>query len=281
VEEEAEKSAIDAREIAAEIGYSQDEDTSVSDFSTPIDNGLTGEALYTHISKDEEISVYENGFSGVENKDGEVTQTWNILIDTDGRVFGSIHTATGEKIMTPQQLDYYNRLSADCLMQDDNPAHEQVFKLYGDINNAVNQNDDTTLTTSSTENTGNNDAVDLTNLHIIAATERAGEFGLTGGDTRLIESGQYQGTVVTKAENGWQIRYPEGNSIILKAENGTLNGMFIDSDNNVKNMNSQEVEQYRQAAADAYKNSQTTYSQTSTNTGTHSGRMGGRSNGYI
>ncbi len=459
IETEPEKSVAETQKTTEEIEAQKDESTY---FPTAADNGLTGEALYTHTSGDTAISVYENGFFGVETKDGEVTQTWNIRVDADGKPFGSIHTATGEKLMTPQQLDYYNRLTTDYLMQNDNPAKDQVFKLYGDIDQAIhpkddniinNQNNETKVTniegnrratlfdnlnklkadngvsSSSgssyddfiknieeqsylnsrpynaevleqkyglvrpaaiqeqsynthsqvgnnvmntrsfyslsraengfsitdldvtkvmvidadnqahllisngdetphemnpneakiflktiqnniskeedidvyykvagtyleqhpelTENTGNNvetptptDGIDLTNLHIIAATERATEFGLTGGDTRLVESGQYQGTVVTKAENGWQIRYPEGNSIILKVENGTLSGMFVDTEDKTTNMKPQEVEQYRQAAADAYKNSQTPYGKTSADIGARSGGMSNRGNSY-
>lgn len=459
IETESEKSVTEPQKTTEETEAKKDENT---DFATATDSGLTGEALFTHTSGDTAISVYENGFFGVETKDGEVTQTWNIRVDENGKPFGSIHTAAGERIMTPQQLDYYNRLTSDYLMQNDNPAKDQVFKLYGDIDKAIhpkddnivnNQNNETKVTNIAgnrratlfdnlnklkadngvssssgssyddfiknieeqsylnsrpynaevleqkyglvrpaaiqeqsynthsqvgnnvmntrsfyslsraengfsitdldvtkvmvidadnqahllisngdetphemnpneakiflktiqnniskeedidvyykvagtyleqhpelTENTGNNvetptptDGIDLTNLHIIAATERATEFGLTGGDTRLVESGQYQGTVVTKAENGWQIRYPEGNSIILKVENGTLSGMFVDTEDKTTNMKPQEVEQYRQAAADAYKNSQTPYGKTSADIGARSGGMSNRGNSY-
>ena len=146
------------------------------------------------------------------------------------------------------------------------------FDQHPELTDSNSNNTGTaTNTVTNVEQPVSTDGVDLSHLHIMAATERATEFGLTGGDTRSVETGQYKGTVVTKAENGWQIRYPEGNSVILKAENGTLSGMFIDADDKVTNMKPQEVEQYRQAAADAYKNSRTTYGETSANMGIRAG----------
>ena len=225
----------------------------------------------TNISNDGILVIEKNGTVTYAYHDplaqGDIKM---VRIDSDGTEH-PIHSQTG----TAQKFFAENKelFTKAGLMNSD-----FATAAYGaEVNNEDKNinNDNHTMAGTSTHD------VNLTNLHIMAATERATEFGLTGGDTRSVEAGQYQGTVVTKAENGWQIRYPEGNSVILKAENETLSGMFVDSDDKVTNMKPQEVEQYRQAAADAYKNSQTTYGKTSSNTGTHSGRMVGHGNGYI
>ena len=217
----------------------------------------------------------------------ETTQEVHFLIANDGE---PPHEMNKDEVRS--FLDNVQKsIEAEAITNPENFAKDKVMYLnitqaYFDQHPELtdnNSNNASTATNTATdvEQPVSTNNVDLSNLHIMAATERAIEFGLTDGDTRSVETGQYKGTVVTKAENGWQIRYPEGNSVILKAENGTLSGMFVDSDDKVTNMKPQEVEQYRQAAADAYKNSQTTYGKTSSNTGTHSGRMVGRGNGYI
>ena len=87
-----------------------------------------------------------------------------------------------------------------------------------------------------------------------SALSNAIEFGLEDAQTITVSDGPEKGYLVSKAENGWQVMKPDGNSVVLvKDENGAWKGSFVSSQGDVKDMSPKEVTNYRASAEGTFK----------------------------
>ena len=239
-----------------------------NDFPTPAEEGHAGDVLHTFTEGDTTISAYENSFSGVvKNEAGEVTQTWGIIME-NGKPYGYIHTTSGEHRMTPQEIEHYNNLSADALLKSSNTAEQKIADLYVKINsyihpennaeNKIISNNDVAADSDSYSTSVNAEegivrATPPKELYA-SALSNAIEFGLEDAQTITVSDGPEKGYLVSKAENGWQVMKPDGNSVVLvKDENGAWKGSFVSSQGDVKDMSPKEVTNYRASAEGTFK----------------------------
>ena len=87
-----------------------------------------------------------------------------------------------------------------------------------------------------------------------SALSNAIEFGLEDAQTITVSDGPEKGYLVSKAENGWQVMKPDGNSVVMvQDENGAWKGSFVSSQGDVKDMSPKEVTNYRASAEGTFK----------------------------